>query len=415
VTKADVVVLGAGIVGVSTAFHLRQRGLSVCLVDHGHPGEGASFGNAGLIERNGFVPPLFPSRFTSLLQIALHQSTAVTYAPETAWRLRAWLQAFRRHSEPDKVHHYAWSMAPLRKLVLEEHESLAKASSAQRFYRRSGWLHLYRSANGYASGEDERHYARIFGVDYHELSEQEIPLVEPGLRVRGLSGVLWPETASVSNPGAVTEAIWRAFIHEGGQFFRGDAKRLRRHRNSWSLKTLRGEIFADTAVIALGAWSNDLTAQFGDEFPLAVKRGYHVHFRPSSGASLSRPVVDMENGFVLTPMEKGIRLTTGVDLSPMDAPPNATQVRRATAKAREIFRLGKRLSDTVWAGGRPCLPDSMPVIGPSPSTPGLWYNFGHGHSGFTLGPLAGRMLAEMITGQEPCADPGPFSPARFMV
>ncbi|GGB59219.1 FAD-dependent oxidoreductase [Roseibium aquae] len=414
-TKADIIVLGAGIVGVSTAFHLRRRGFSVCLVDRGHPGEGASFGNAGIVERNGFVPPLFPDRLSSLLQVALHQSTAVSYSPATLWNLRAWLKAFRRNSEADKVHHYAWTMASLRKLVLEEHRTLSQACSSQRFYRSSGWLHLYRSSKGYSEGEDERHYARIFGVDYHELSSEELPLVEPGLSGRGLSGVFWPETMSVSNPAAVVEAVWRTFIQEGGQFFRGDAKRLRRHRASWSLKTLRGEIFADAVVVALGPWSDDLTALFGDRFPLAVKRGYHVHFRPSSGGSLSRPVVDIENGFVLTPMDKGIRLTTGVDLSPMDAPPNETQVRRATVKAREIFRLGKKDIGQVWAGGRPCLPDSLPVLGASPSTPGLWYNFGHGHSGFTLGPLTGRMLAETIAGQEPCAEAAALSPARFLV
>jgi D-amino-acid dehydrogenase len=139
-----------------------------------------------------------------------------------------------------------------------------------------------------------------------------------------------------------------------------------------------------------------------------------MHYRPRTGASLSRPVVDVENGFALTPTDNGIRLTTGVELAPRDAPPNPAVLKLARRRAEDLLPLGRTLKDEVWMGSRPCLPDSLPVVGPSPVTPGLWLNFGHAHDGFTLGPVTGRLLASMIADKSPFLDPSGLSPARFM-
>ena len=409
----DVIVLGAGIVGVSTAFNLRQRGLDVALVDRQHPGEETSFGNAGIIERNGFCPIPIPNNPSVILDIVLKQSTAVNYNLVNMIRLVPWLRRYYRHSGPQSVQKYARVMASLRGLAVAEHQSLASKTNAERFYRKNGWLHLYRSRKSFMSDETERHYARIYGADYVELAGHDINSIEPGLRTEGYSAVYWPESESVSSPGGVTDAIWRSFIHGGGRFFNGNALLLDRRRNDWMLRTERADIAAKQVVVALGPWSADLTRKWGDPFPLAVKRGYHQHFRPASGASLSRPVVDMDHGFVLTPMERGIRLTTGVEFADRDAPPSPVQVDRARKRAGEIFALGNPVEETPWMGCRPCLPDSLPVIGASTRQPGLWYNFGHAHAGFTLGPVTGRLLAEMMTGSSTCVDPGPLSPLRF--
>lgn len=172
---------------------------------------------------------------------------------------------------------------------------------------------------------------------------------------------------------------------------------------------------ARNAVVALGAWSGDLLRDLGENYPLIAKRGYHMHFQPQTGASLSRPVVDVENGFALTPTDNGIRLTTGVELADRDAPPNPSIIKRTRRRAAEVFPLGKALQEKPWLGSRPCLPDSLPVLGPSFKTPGLWLNFGHAYDGFTLGPVTGRLLAEQIAGKEPELDMTGFTPARFSV
>jgi len=409
----DVMVLGAGIVGVCTALHLRRLGLDVALIDRKHPGEEASFGNAGIVQRNGFVPHKVPTRPLQLLGIALGQSSAVSLDLPTVFRQLPWLRQFHRAGSERGAEIYSRVVAPLRAFAVEEHLELAHSTNADRFYRQGGWLHVYRSEAGYRDGEIERQYARVFGVSYSELGESELTALEPGLLASGHRTVHWPESCSVSNPGAVVDAFWRGFIREGGSYFRGDALRLGRQRGAWRLDCERCEAYAPQAVVALGAWSGDLLETLGERYPLAVKRGYHMHYRPRSGASLSRPVVDVENGFALTPTDNGIRLTTGVELAPRDAPPNPAVLKLAKRRAEELFPLGRTLKDEVWLGCRSCLPDSLPVVGASPVTPGLWLNFGHGHDGFTLGPITGRLLASMIADKSPFLDPSGLSPARF--
>jgi D-amino-acid dehydrogenase len=302
----DVMVLGAGIVGVSTALHLQRLGLSVALIDRKHPGEEASFGNAGIVQRNGFVPHAVPTQPLKLLGILFGRSSAVSLDIATVFRLLPWLRQFHAAGSARGVEAYSRVVAPLRAFAVEEHLDLAHATNADRFYRQGGWLHLYRSDAAFQAGDFERQYARVFGVAYRELSAGEIGSLEPGLSAKGLRGVHWPESCSVSNPGAVVDAFWRNFVYEGGGYFRADARKIKQERGGWEIEGELGKVFARQAVVALGAWSTDLLERLGETYPLAVKRGYHMHYRPLSGASLSRPVVDVENGFALTPTDNGI-------------------------------------------------------------------------------------------------------------
>ena len=410
----DVMVLGAGIVGVSTALHLRLLGLDVALVDRMHPGGGASSGNAGVIQRNGFVPHAMPSGAAQLLGILLGQSSAVSCEVGTLVKMLPWLKQYAAASGAQGADLYSRAIAPLRERAVDAHMELARATNADRFYRQGGSLQIFRSDAGYRSAEAERYYARVFGVAYDELDRGDAGQLEPGLKAQDYRAVHWTESCSVSSPGVVVDAFWRGFVQEGGGYFRGDAKRLQRQRGGWLLEGERGTLFAHNAVLALGAWAPDVLKLLGESYPLAVKRGYHMHFRPLSGVSLSRPVVDQEHGFALTPTDKGIRLTTGVELAARDAPANPAILKLAKRRAEELLPLGRALEDEPWMGCRPCLPDSLPVVGASPKTPGLWLNFGHAHDGFTLGPVTGKLLAEQIVGRKPAVDLTPLSPLRFL-
>jgi len=145
--------------------------------------------------------------------------------------------------------------------------------------------------------------------------------------------------------------------------------------------------------------------------PLFIKRGYHQHYR--GGAPLQQPVLDAERGYLLAPMQRGLRLTTGAEFAPLDAAPTPVQPSKAERLARQLLDLGQPLPESPWLGARPCTADMLPVMGPAPRHPGLWFNFGHAHQGFTLGPVAGRLLAEMVAGGTPWIDPAPYLPARF--
>ena len=166
-------------------------------------------------------------------------------------------------------------------------------------------------------------------------------------------------------------------------------------------------------MVALGPWSSDLLAALGLKLPLAVKRGYHRHFRAQGNAGLVRPVLDAEVGYLITPMEQGIRITTGAEFAARDAAPSPAQFDRLMPRARELFPLGERTDGKTWLGSRPCLPDSRPVIGRAPGLAGLWLAVGHAHWGLTLGPATGRMIAEMMAGETPFCDPAPYRAERF--
>lgn len=409
----DVMVLGAGIVGVSSAVYLRRCGLKVALVDRQQPGQEASFGNAGLIQSSGFRPPPTLKGPASVLRMAFDPAGPVSGSAGAALRMLPWLRQFRKASTGAGAETYCRTVVPLRALAVKAHEELADGSNAGRFYRKGGLLHLYRGETAYRNAELERYFARVYGVGYQELDAGTLPALEPGLKASGLKAILWPESQSVSDPGAVADAFWRGFIQDGGRFFRADARKIARHGSGWVLDGERGDLFARQAVVCLGAWSSDLLAIMGETYPLAVMRGYHMHYRPFSGASLSRPVVDIENGFALTPTDFGIRLTTGIELQSRDAPPDPSLIKRVKRRADSLFPLGRALQETPWVGSRTCLPDSLPVVGASPRIRNLWLNFGHGHDGFTLGPVSGRLLSELMTGVPPCVDPSGVSPLRF--
>jgi D-amino-acid dehydrogenase len=151
----------------------------------------------------------------------------------------------------------------------------------------------------------------------------------------------------------------------------------------------------------------------GMTFPLAVKRGYHRHFRPRGNATLTRPVLDADNGYVLAPMEQGVRITTGVEFAARDAAPTPVQFDRLMPAAHALFPLGQPVEPQPWLGARPCFADSRPVISRAPRQRGLWLAFGHGHWGLTLGAVTGRMIADMMTGATPFCDPKPYSAERF--
>jgi D-amino-acid dehydrogenase len=246
-----------------------------------------------------------------------------------------------------------------------------------------------------------------------DLSMAQALALEPHLAPRFNAAVLWSDPHSVSSPGGVTKAYAAHVERLGGRVLTGDAATLRRSGGSWVADSEMGPVEARDAVIALGPWSMDLLAPLGYRMPMAVKRGYHMHYRPVGNAALSRPVLDEETGYVLSPMERGIRLTTGAEFARRDAPRTTIQLDACETVARELFPLGERVDPQPWMGSRPIFPDSRPVIGPAPRHKGLWLAFGHHHLGFTLGPATGRLLAEMMTGEVPFVDPAPFSAGRF--
>jgi D-amino-acid dehydrogenase len=411
--RTDVMVLGAGIVGTSTALQLARRGLSVALVDRRDPGEETSYGNAGVIGGAGVYPMAFPNDLGELVRIAFKRSSLANYHLGFLPKIAPWLLAFRAASKPEKLVETARIMRPLLARALGEHEILLRESGAEHYLRKDGWISIYRSGRGFAALEPELELGATLGVTARKLDPEAARALEPSLHPVFRHAIHWPDIASVSNPLAVSRAYAARLTALGGVVVKGDARSLHRADGAWRVETGEGPIDAPQTVVALGPWAPDVLEPLGIRLPLAVKRGYHRHFRPRGNAGLTRPVVDPENGYALAPMEQGVRLTTGAEFADRDAPPTPVQLARVTPVANNLFPLGEPVEETPWMGSRPCFADSRPVVGRAPGQSGLWLCYGHGHYGLTLGPITGRLIAEMMIGTTPVMDPAPFSAERF--
>src|SRR5262245_6714946 len=387
--RTDVIVLGAGIAGVTAALHLQRRGRAVAVVDRRGVAEETSYGNTGIIQREGVVPYPFPRDPGLMLRYALNQMPEANLHWSALPAIGPWLLRYWRASTPTGIAATSRAMRPLIERCIVEHEALMAEAGIAGVLRRTGYLRVYRSARalGAARAKDQADRA-AYGVKFEAVDAGEVARLEPHLKGGLAGGVLMPDPASVGDPAGVVRAYARLFVERGGRIVRGDGTTLERAAGaSWSVETAEGAVAADAVVLAMGPWSDDVFRRLGYRFPLGIKRGYHMHFKPEGNATLSRPVIDAENGYVLTPMLRGIRLTTGAEFARRDAPATPVQLARAEPLAREIFPLGERVDAEAWLGARPCLPDMLPIVGPAPHHGGLWFDFGHHHLGFTLGPV----------------------------
>ncbi|HDS1737378.1 FAD-binding oxidoreductase [Pseudomonas sp. BP8] len=408
------IVLGAGIVGVSTALHLQARGRQVILIDRDTPGSGTSHGNAGLIERSSVIPYAFPRSVGALLRYGLNRQPDVRYSLLHLPKAAPWLLRYWRQSAPSRLAAAAADMLPLVQRCVEEHDALIEAAGLTAVVQAKGWIEVYRDPALFAQAKAEVKGLARYGLRYEILEREQLQAREQRLGNDVIGGIHWLDPKTVSNPGGLTRGYAALFVKRGGQFIQGDARSLRQVDGHWQVDSQRGPISADEVVACLGPQSAELYAPLGYRFPLGIKRGYHMHYATLDDAQLQHSICDTQGGYVLAPMARGVRLTTGIEFAASDAPGNEIQLNRCETLARQLFpALGERLDDTPWLGRRPCMPDMRPVIGPASRHKGLWFNFGHAHHGLTLGPVCGRLLAELVTGEAPFTDPAPYSAARF--
>lgn len=412
--KADVLVLGAGMVGVGAALHLQKRGRDVVLLDkHNRAGEETSFGNAGLIEAASVFPYMFPRDFGQILQYALNRTPQARYHLADLPTFMPWLVRYFLASSPERAHRSAMAELPLIKRSLIEHEALIAEADVPELLRRIGWIKLFRNEGSLKAAIDELQRARQYGVEGDILDSKAIALKEPNLNGEFTGAVYFPQPGFIPDPGGLAKAYAALFERKGGRFVVGNARTLEQTASGWRVNGAAGTVIAREAVVALGPWSDLVFRPLGYNIPLGVKRGYHLHLAPAGNAVLHHPVLDSDNGYLLAPMNRGIRLTTGVEFARRDAPATPAQVEQTLPYARKLFPLGEAIDARPWKGARPCLPDMVPVIGKAPRHPGLWFDFGHQHHGLTLGPVSGRLLAEMMTGEAPFTDPKPYALERF--
>ena len=416
--KNTVAVLGAGIVGVSCALELQRRGFNVTVFDRTAPGSETSYGNAGVIARSSLMPFNHPGLWATLPRLLKNKAASFRYDPLFLAKNLPWALSFLANTRAAVFHETTAALDALIRLSTAEHQRLLVEAGAAHRLRMNGWLFLYRSEEGFRGSQRARETFENFGISTQVLDARALADLEPHLKPLFPRALWIRDTASVDSPGRVVEAYARLFTARGGRILQASIGGLRRSAtgDAWHVTEEGGAAHeASRVVLALGPWTREFAKKaLGLSVPMAFERGYHMHYGAAGGATLGRPVYDTGGGYVLSPMEQGLRLSTGVQLADRAAPPDLVQLDLAEQAAREAFPLDTRLDEKAWLGSRPTLPDSRPIIGECPGRPGLWLAFGHQHIGFNTGPGTAALLGSMMTAEACAFDPAPFRASRYL-
>lgn len=410
----SVIVVGAGIVGVATALCLQMDGHRVTVLDPKAPGTATSFGNAGSIAVGAMYPTGAPGNLKQVPKMLTDPASAVSIRWSYLPRMLPWLARFFAESRPHRVEQISRELASIVSSAADAHLSLMKAHRIEGIVKPLGWLKVYTGEKSFASTFEERQTIERLGANVQILNQDELRQLEPALSPRFTHGAFQPDNHFVTSPVKLTEAYAKAFSGLGGLL---QAERVTRFEfddgKVRKVITDLGMHDADDVVVCAGAWSGRICEMLGFTVPLDTERGYHLNIVAEEGPKLMRPVVVGDHGFVLAPMQDGIRLTSGVEFAGIDAPPDFRRIRRMLPLAQKALPgLGSTIN-REWVGYRPSTPDSKPVIGLAPGMRNVYLGFGHGHIGLTLAARTGYILADLVSGRVSSVDLMPFSASRF--
>ena len=412
--RYEVIVIGAGMVGTSVAWHLQKNNAQVLLLDKKLPGSETSYGNAGLIQREAIHTHPFPRHLTEMIRVLPNQGTDIRYRIPAILRYHQALLQYWKYSTPASVKKIEAEWQTLIEHCTSEHQTMIEASGADELITRDGWLQLHRSEETFKEAIAAAIDARNQGVEHNVLTVEALKAMEPSANFDAFVGAIhWLNSWQVSNPSSLVKAYAKNFQEMQGTIKESTVKEIVQEENGWKVITDNDTYYSDKLVIAAGPWSNDLIKPLGYDLPLFPMRGYHQHFKVNEKNTIHHSMFDMDKGFVMGPMQQGIRITTGAEMTTMNAPKNFGQLNTVLKLARKILPLEDAVESEAWAGSRPCMPDMKPVIGPAPKHDKLWFAFGHSHQGFTLGPMTGRIVEEMIHEKPLLVDIKPFSADRF--
>jgi D-amino-acid dehydrogenase len=409
----DIVIVGAGIVGVATAYKLAEAGRKVVLVDRRGIAEETSRGNAGAFAFSDIMPLATKDVLKKLPRWLIDPLGPLTIRPEYLLQVTPWMLRFWRAGWPDRVAAGIKAQASLMRLARTEMDGLVAAAGLAHLVRSDGVLELYESEGEIRAARHELDIKRAEGIEHRLVRGAELAELQPGLSPRIIAATFIPKWQTVTDPYDFAVAIGAAAIARGVEFRQAEVRAICPHSDGASLDFADGtSLDAKKIVVTSGAWSRALTGPLGDLIPLDTERGYNTTLPPGA-FDLRRQLVFGGHGFVVTPLSSGVRVGGAVEFGGLDLPPNFARADAMLKKAERYMPGLKTTGGRQWMGFRPSLPDSLPAIGRSRPSPHIIYAFGHGHLGLTQSAATGRLVADLVTGAAPAIDLTPFSPQRF--
>lgn len=395
-SQPRIAVIGAGIIGTCIAYTLRRRGADVVLLDRDEPGHGCSFGNSGAISTSSVVPLATPGILRSLPGMLTDPKSPVFLPLGHLPEALPWLLRFLASARPAKVAAASDALARLHAGAVEAHQTLAREVGVPELILQRGQLHLYPDLRSRSKDAAAWRIRASKGLRFIQLDRQGILELEPHISDQYQVGVFLPHDATILNPLRYVQAIVRAFSARGGAVWREEVRTMTNCRQGWKLALSRGDEYFSSIVVAAGAEACKLLEPINLHFPLKSQRGYHAQF-PGCAGLVSRSVVLADRKVFLAPMEDGLRVGGTVELARSDAPPDLRRARLLGNFARQALNGLQDTSAAYWMGHRPCMPDSVPVIGQT-SRAGLWVAIGHGHLGMTDSIATAQRISDDMLG-----------------
>ena len=406
---ARIVVIGAGMVGLSCAYALRREAHEVTILDRDPAGDKASVGNAGGIGVTEIVPASTPGLLWRVPGWLLDPLGPLWLRPAHLPRLAPWLWRFLRAGRPDEVRRITAALAALMAATYDDLDPMLAALGLSGDLHRVGALWVYETERAFAAAAPDRALRRRHGLVFDEIGGAEARALEPALGPHVARAVMTPQWSHVTDPKRLVDRLRHYLSGQGVEVLARAVSAI----GDGCVATAQGEtIRFDTLVVAAGAWSGRLARGIGDRVLIESERGYNATL-PAPGVTLSREIIFAERAFVATPLGVGLRIGGAAEFAGLEAPANHRRSAALVTLARRYLPGLDPTGGTPWMGHRPTTPDSMPVIGRSPSRPDVVYAFGHGHTGLTLGPTTGRLVADIVAGRPPPIDLTPFSISRF--
>ncbi len=406
-------VVGAGIVGICCALQLQRDGHRVTVIDYRGPGEGTSFGNAAIVAGGACEPVAMPGivrRVPGMLMDPLGPlAIRWGYLP----RLAPWLIRFIAASRPERVEELSRALRELSLRCVSAFRPLTQAAGISDMIRDTGWLSVYRTEESFAEARGELELQTRRAIRFDVLSGDQIRQMEPSLAPVFARGVYFPENAMTVNNFRLVQRLAEDFVGRGGRILRERVNDvvLGPH-GPQQIVTDQGRHAIDAVVLAAGAWSRQLARRLGHSVPLDTERGYHIML-PNPGVMPRMPIHLGDYGFVVTPLENGLRFAGTVELGGLKAPPNWKRAEVLLTHGRSVFPGLNEKGLDRWMGFRPSMPDSLPVISGSPKTPNAYFAFGHGHLGLSFAAITGQMIADIAAGRESGFDRRPYRVDRW--
>ena len=412
-TIPDVIVIGAGVIGISAALELQTRGRNVQVIDPDGSGQGASFGNAGAFAFTDVLPLATPHIMRKAPLWLFDPLGPLSVPPAHSLHIAPWLWKFWRASRPINFAKAVSAQVSLMSLARAAHDRQIARTDGARLILREGQLQLYNGKQSFLASLSDWELRRQHGIRFDLVKHtDELAQIQPGLSRSFQYGVFTPDWMNTVNPKTWVDHLARCFLQRGGTVERAKAFAIESQADGVVVLT-NGALFkARQVVVATGAHSKILAHSLGDEIPLETERGYNTTL-PSGAFDLRTQLTFADHGFVVSKLDEGVRVGGSVELGGLKAPANFKRADHMLKKAARFLPSLNTAGGAQWMGFRPSLPDSLPVISHARATRDVVYAFGHGHLGLTQSAATGEIVADLLANATASIPMAPFSAARF--